>query len=1016
LKSSNSCPERFRDRIPVRNASVAAITLLCLASFAFGLDPTRRPSQYVHDTWGPARGFIGGAIYSIRQSPDGYLWIGTERGLVRFDGFDFTLLQNPMRDGLPIGRVRGLTSDPSGTVWIRLEGPGLISYRDGKFEDPNSLSQLQGVTLTATANDFEGRIYLAGTRNGVFRYSEGRLETILDAEKSPRTVVSLAATRDESVWLGTEDNGLYRLRDGHLSRVAQELKDVKINCLLSDENRGLWVGTDHGIRLLQDGRIAAARLPALLGRLQILSMARDHDGNVWVGTNHGIVRMDPSGNVSLEPVDLKSDHDVTAIYEDFEGEVWFGGSRGLERLTNGMFTPYSAADGLTAGGNGAVYVDSTGRTWIAPDSGGLYWMKDGHSGRVTLDGIDRDVVYSISGAGDQLWVGRQHGGLTELISNGTEFTAHTYTQKDGLAQNSVYSVKCDSKGRIWAGTISGGLSDLENGRFTNYSTANGLLSDSISSIETSVDGTVWVATASGLSGYSSGKWTNYTSHDGLPSSMTRTIFEDTKHVLWIASDRGLASLSSGHINVPPNLPTSLREQIFGIGEDGIGSLWFSTSDHVLRVNEQRLLDGTLSETDVQNYGSEDGLTAVGGVQRDHTVASDRSGRLWISLVSGLYMADPIVTSRNAIPVTARIESVSAGGRELDLQSEIRIPSRVKDITVAVGGSSLAAPQRVRFRYQLKGSGQDLSDIVPTRQIVFTNLGPGHYVFRIVASDGMGLWNGPVTERPFIIEPSFWQTWWFRLLCGLALSGLLWALYIARLTQVTAILRLRHQERLLEREEIARDLHDTFFQAVQSLFLRFDTATHQLPLHSNARDTLEEVLDDSDRVMAQGREMFLDIPKHEIKRRDLSDLVAEYCAEFAAAYPVEYRVEIDGERRALEPMVMTELTKITREALYNAFRHAEASAIEVEINYGKRLFRLRVRDNGKGFEPEDLQEKSGPQHLGLQNMRKRADRLSAKFELWSRPGLGTEVETTLAAERAYAIKRRIWPFYPPNGKA
>jgi ligand-binding sensor domain-containing protein len=662
--------------------------------------------------------------------------------LVRFDGFDFALLQNPMRAGLPIGRVRSLTSDPSGTVWIRLEGPegpGLILYSDRKFEEPNSISQLQGVTLTATANDFEGRIYLAGIRNGVFRYSEGRLETILDAEESPGTVVSLAATREESIWLGTEDNGLYRLRQGHLTRVAQELKDVKINCLLPAENGGLWVGTDHGIRLLQDGRIAGAPLPAILRRLQILSMARDHDGNAWLGTNHGIVRIDPSGNVSLEQVDLKSGRDVTAIYEDIEGEVWFGGSRGLERFTNGMFTPYSAADGLTAGGNGAVYVDPAGRTWIAPASGGLYWMKDGHSGRVALDGIDRDVVYSISGEGDRLWAGRQHGGLTELISNGTEFTAHTYTQKDGLAQNRVYSVKCDTKGRIWAGTISGGLSKLENGRFINYSTASGLLSDSISSIETSVDETVWVATGSGLSEYSNGKWTNYTTRDGLPSSVIRTIFEDTKHVLWIASDRGLASLSSGHINVPPNLPTSLREQIFGIGEDGIGSLWFSTSDHVLRVNEQRLLDGTLSETDVQNYGSEDGLTAVGGVARDRSVVTDRGGRVWISLISGLYMADPVVTSRNAIPVTARIESILAGGRQLDLQSEIRIPSRVQNITVEVGGTSLAAPQRVRFRYHLNGPRQDWSDIVPARQIMFSTPDPGHYLLRIIASDGMGLW-------------------------------------------------------------------------------------------------------------------------------------------------------------------------------------------------------------------------------------------------------------------------------------
>jgi hypothetical protein len=237
--------------------------------------------------------------------------------------------------------------------------------------------------------------------------------------------------------------------------------------------------------------------------------------------------------------------------------------------------------------------------------------------------------------------------------------------------------------------------------------------------------------------------------------------------------------------------------------------------------------------------------------------------------------------------------------------------------------------------------------------VFSNLRPGHYIFRLIASDGMGLWNGPLTERPFVIEPSFWQTWWFRLICSAAFLGLLWVLYIARLRQVTAILvcAIRSDS---SREKRSHAIFTTqFFQAVQSLFLRFHTATHQLPQHSPAREGPEEVLDDSDRVMAEGREMFLDVPKHEIKRRDLGELVAEYCAEFAATYPVEYRVEIVGEPRALEPMAMTELTKITREAPYNAFRHAEASAIEVEINYGKRLLRLRVRDNGKGFEPEHL---------------------------------------------------------------
>jgi signal transduction histidine kinase len=311
---------------------------------------------------------------------------------------------------------------------------------------------------------------------------------------------------------------------------------------------------------------------------------------------------------------------------------------------------------------------------------------------------------------------------------------------------------------------------------------------------------------------------------------------------------------------------------------------------------------------------------------------------------------------------------------------------------------------------LEGSSQDWSDIVATRQVVFSNLSPGKYVFRIVASNRVGLWNGPETSVPFVVEPSFWQTRWFLILCIFVLLSILCALYVVRLRQVTASLRLRHQERLSEREDIARDLHDTFFQAVQSLFLRLHTATYQLAHRDPARQTLESLLDDSDRVMREGREMFLDIPTQAVGKRDLPELLAGYCAEFSAAHPVEYRVEIDGHPRELDPMVSTELSKIGREALSNAFGHARASAIEVEVSYGTARLRLRVRDNGKGFDPALLQMNSAPGHLGLQNMRKRAETIKATFSLWSRPGTGTELEAIIIGKYAYIGKSRAWPFF------
>src|SRR6202167_338447 len=672
----------------LRKGLINGIALLCLVNTAFGLDPTRRISQYVHDKWGEDKGFIGGRIYAISQSADGYLWIGTERGLVRFDGSNFILIQRPLPDSPPISPVRGLVTDASGNLWIRLEGPRIVLYHDGKFEDPYARFDLQGTTFTATASDDKGRVILSGLGDRTFRYEGGRLETILSAEQNPGIVISLAATRDQSIWLGTQDNGLFRLSQGHISTVAQELKDAKINALLPALTGGLWIGTDNGIHLWEGGILATLNLTSSLKHLQILAMAKDKDTNVWIGTNHGIVRITPSGAVSLDQLNPKPGFEVTAIYVDLDGDIWFGGSRGVERLRNGMFTTYSTSDGLPANGIGSVEADSTGRIWFAPLSGGLYWMRDGQVGHITLDGLEHDVVYSISSSDGEVCVGRQRGGLTVLTGKGDSFTARTYTQADGLAQNSVYSVHRDRDGTIWAGTVSAGVSRLNGGKFTNYSDSSGLPSNAVNSIVEGFDGTTWLATPGGLASFANGHWTNHTASDGLPSSIVRTIFEDSRHVLWIATSGGLAYLSSGTIKVPAKLPEALREQILGIAEDGMGSLWFTTPDHVLRVNQERLISGLLSDTDVQSYGIGDGLQEVEGVGRDRTVVADPQGRIWISLKSGLSMANPIVTAENSAPATVRIESISAGGLQLNAQNPIKIPSRIQGITLNYGSTNL----------------------------------------------------------------------------------------------------------------------------------------------------------------------------------------------------------------------------------------------------------------------------------------------------------------------------------------
>lgn len=685
--------------------------------------------------------------------------------------------------------------------------------------------------------------------------------------------------------------------------------------------------------------------------------------------------------------------------EDLDGDIWFGGSRGVERLQNGMFTTYSTSDGLPSSDNGSVYADRTGRIWFAPLSGGLYWLKEGQVGHITADGLEHDVVYSIGGGDGQVCVGREHGGLTVLSEKGDSFTTRTYTQADGLAQNSVYTVHRDRDGTIWAGTVSGGVSRLIGDRITNYSDANGLPSNAVNSIVEGFDGTTWLATPGGLVSFANGHWTVRTDRDGLPSPMVRTIFEDSRHVLWIATSGGLAYLSNGTIKVPAKLPEALREQILGVAEDGMGSLWFTTSDHVLRVNQESLISGLLSDTDVQSYGIGDGLQEVEGVGRDRTVVADPQGRIWISLKSGLSMANPIVTAENSAPATVRIESISAGGLQLIAQNPIKISSGIQSITLNYGSTNLSAPERIRFRYKLDGSDQGWSDTVASRQVVYKILGPGTYRFRIVASNSLGLWNGLETSVPFVIEPAFWQTWWFRMACLAACCLAALAIYRLRMHQLTKQLNVGFQERLAERTRIAQELHDTLLQGVLSATLQLDVAEDQLPEGSPAKPLLKRVLQLMGTVTEQGRNTLRGLRTTETDNQSLETAFSRLRQEFPLDNKTDFRVIADSAKRPLRPIIRDEVYRIGREALVNAFMHASANRIEVEVEYASRHLRILVRDDGIGIDPHVLH--SGREgHWGLVGIRERSRRIGANLRLRSRTGAGTEVDLTVPGSIAF----------------
>ena len=498
--------------------AIAGLAGVYFAVSASALDPTRTVSQYLHDSWGSERGLSGGSITAIAQTSDGYLWIGTDKGLVRFDGLNFHQFERAHPDPILIGPVRTLLVDASDNLWILLQNTQVLRYQNGNFE------LIRGETengTTAMARATSGAVLLSSLAEGTVTYSDNRFRSLSSAalltdaagvansEASDQratpfswfdrlaapVAISMAQTDDGKIWLGTERRGLFYLQEGRVSNTSKGRVDTKINCLLPLQNSELWVGTAKGLLRWNGKELTSAGVPSTLLNLEVLSILRDRDSNIWVGTSRGLFRYNANG------VSLLSTHETTgpvsALFEDREGNIWIGRRRGIEQLRDSAFVTYSLPN-LKSQGMGPLHVDSGGRTWVAPIEGGLRWLKGGKSGVVTADGIANDVVYSITGTGkDDVWVGRQQGGLTHLRYSGNSFTAKTYTQADGLAQNRVYAVYRSRDGTVWSGTLNRGVSELKNGHFTNYTTSDGLAANTISSIAEGPDGTMWFGTPNG---------------------------------------------------------------------------------------------------------------------------------------------------------------------------------------------------------------------------------------------------------------------------------------------------------------------------------------------------------------------------------------------------------------------------------------------------------------------------------------------------------------------------------------
>lgn len=1026
MRSLNTFPSPADSHEYGGRRRVRAVVLLLLLHLghACALQPEKHFSQYVHDAWYADKGFFGGPVHAIAQSEDGYLWIGTDRGLLRFDGHRLVPVPHPLQGGPALGAVRGLINDGFGNLWIRVDGAHLIRYRAGTFEDMLQQEQIPLLNVSATALDNQGQLLVAGLGDQLFRFSQGHFHSLADAKELPGTVLALCEGRDGTLWIGTRDAGLYRWTSHGLQRVAGMLGQAKINALLPTQNGGAWVGTDNGLFSIDSSGLRSAPLRTAFRSLPVMTLVRDEDGNVWAGNTEGLLRVTSSLTATFEP----GVGPVTALFPDKDGSLWYGDPRGLNRLRDGMFRPWSPAEGLPTSEIGAVSADSVGRIWFAPLTGGLYWLRAGELNPVRIAGLPTDVVYSISSGGGEVWLGRQRGGVTRLTESNGGWVAKSFTMANGLPQNTVTSIFRSRNGSVWGATPNAGIFRISLGKVHSFASSGPLAEAAVNSIAEDKRGVLWFATSNGLVSFNDGTWSRVAVQANAQSSYVQTVYPDRQGTLWLAMSAGLARLSGERLIAANDLPEPFQEHVLGITEDALGNIWLSTTDHVLRANRDRLATGSLQEDDYQTFGVADGIPQSGGVPRDRSLTTDDGNHIWMALRGGLAEADPKYLLRRTTPNAVRMDAVSLDGINVPQSQLANLAPGKHSISFHFSSTLLSSIPETHFRYQLEGVDKQWSPATDLQDVLYKDLGPGLYRFRVIASGPEGLWNGPERVTTFRIEPAYWQTSWFLITCSLLVGCAAVLIYRLRVLHLTQQLNARFEIRLSERTRIAQELHDTLLQGFQALMMRFDVASHKvISSPAEAKHILDDALILSDKALDESRRAIQGIRKTACTD-DLKQIMTGFMQELSRELQLlggplpTTSVVVEGQPRPLNPWISEEICRIAHEALRNSFAHARAQRIDAEILYSSSALLVRLRDDGIGIDAELLRAGGKSGHWGLVGMRERTSSIYGHLQILSQPGVGVLVQLEVPAyaafsrpnRRLFERKRRIGPRQQAEG--
>jgi signal transduction histidine kinase/ligand-binding sensor domain-containing protein len=1003
-----------------------ALNTIAILSFLLGsypvlaLDPSLDVSQYAHTAWTVRDGFSVGNIYAIAQTPDGYLWFGSEFGLFRFDGVHASSWDPPAGQQLPDRNINALLVSHDGTLWIGTFA-GLVTLSGGKlsrppaaandfvaslFEDssgtvwvgslsePGRLCAIRsgsakcygedgafGRAVWGLYEDSSGILW-AAAQTGAWQINPGPLRRY----PTPTELVGLNKADDGRLLMAMHGAGLMRLVDDKVKSYsirganngARPLadRDVDSNRLLRDRAGGLWIGTvERGLIHVHQGRTDVFTKSDGLSGDVILSLFEDREGNIWVASTGGLDRFRelPVSTISVKQ-GLSSDA-TQAVLAATDGSVWLGAHDGLTRWRNGQTTIFRKANGLPDDAVRALFQDYRGRIWVS-SAGGLAYLQDDKF--LVASVMPGENVHYITGdkAGN-LWLSENKGLLH--LREGRLVEQIPWSTFGRRPQANV--VLPDGEQGVWLGFwVNGGVSYFKDNQLrASYTTADGLAKGPVPELRLDLDGALWVATEyGGLSRIKDGRIATLTIANGLPCNTINSMVEDDDRSLWLYTACGLVRITGAELDA-----------------------WIAQPKHRIETTVWDAADGVrLRSSAASEYGPR--------------VAKSNDGKLWFVTGEGFQVVDPHHLAMNKLPPPVHIEQITADGKTYDVSDGLRLPPLVRNLAFDFVALSLVAPEKNRYRFKLEGWDRDWREAVNELRVEFSNLPPKHYKFHVIACNNSGVWNEEGAALDFVIPPAWYQTNWFRASCVLAFLALLWALYQLRLRQLARQFHMRLEERVGERTRIARDLHDTLLQSFHGILLFLQSGIHLLDDHpAEAKKTLKTAAEQAERAIIEGREAVQGLRASTVERNELALAIKTLGGELAAtdsdSQRPDFNVQVEGIPRNLHPILRDEVYRIAGEAMRNAFRHADAKQIEVEIHYDERQIRLRVRDDGKGINPKLLSDDGREGHFGLRGMRERAKVIGGKLTVWSELDSGTEVELSIPASRAYTVAdgQRSW---------